>query len=139
MSPVYRSYTGVDISDAALRIAAQRAASSAREQVRFVQGFMHSYVPDSKPDVFLFRESLQYVSRNRKQARKELCTFLSRYADMLRANGVIIARLCADGSDAQRYAKTLEMIVREHFVLRECRWTQDPSALLIAFCPDVTR
>src|SRR5208283_922228 len=83
MDPVYRSYTGVDIADDAVRVATERAAKAGRERVRFCQGFMHSYIPEHPPDVFLFRESLMYVSRNRSHLIDEMTAFLHRYVEML--------------------------------------------------------
>lgn len=133
MAPIYRSYTGVDISDAALRIAAKRAAAAGCERVRFVQGFMHSYVPERKPDVFLFRESLMYVSRRRKHLSGEMAGFLQRYAAMLEKGGVIIARHSRETPCEKGRADQIEAVVRRNFEVLECRHTQQPAALLIVF------
>jgi len=132
MAPVYRSYTGVDISEVALQIAAKRAAEAGRHHVRFVQGFMHTYTPHGRPDVFLFRESLYYVSRQRSHSMKDLADFLQRYAAMLSEEGVIIASIC--NSD-EKCADRVEAVIRQNFDILECRRTQRPPALLLVFQP----
>jgi 2-polyprenyl-3-methyl-5-hydroxy-6-metoxy-1,4-benzoquinol methylase len=135
MAPVYRSYTGVDISDAALRIAAKRAAEAGCDRVRFVQGFMHSYIPDQKPGVFLFRESLMYVSRRRSHFAENMAGFLQRYVAMLAENGVIIVRYCRETPNDKDRADQIEAVVRQNFEVIECRHTQQPQALLLVFQP----
>lgn len=133
MCPLYRSYTGVDISDAALSVATQRAAAAGRTRARFVQGFMHSYAPDSKPDIFLFRESLMYVPRWRSQTDKALACFLRRYGAMLAPGGMIIVRLCRDTPPEEQYAVRVEDTVRQIFDVVERRTAREPAALMLVF------
>jgi len=131
--PVYRSYTGMDISDVALRIAAKRAAEAGRERVAFVQGFMHTFTPDKKPDIFLFRESLMYVCRRRSNVASEMAGFLRRYAAMLAAGGIMILRLCTSTPGEEHFADQVETVVRQNFEVVECRRTQEPPAVLLVF------
>jgi 2-polyprenyl-3-methyl-5-hydroxy-6-metoxy-1,4-benzoquinol methylase len=135
MPPVYRTYTGVDVSDVALGIAARRASEAGRERVAFVQGFMHSFRPDRKPDVFLFRESLQYVSRRRSHMAGNMARFLRRYAAMLAPGGIMISRLCISTPGEERYAVQVETVVRQNFEVIECRRTQEPPSLMLVFRP----
>lgn len=131
MTPVYRTYTGVDISDVALKIAAKRASEAGRERVAFVQGFMHSFIPYKTPDVFLFRESLHYVSRRRRQMPGNMARFLRRYAGMLAPGGIMICRLSTSGPSEAYYAAQIEMVIRQNFELIEYRRTQEPALLLV--------
>jgi trans-aconitate methyltransferase len=135
MPPVYRTYVGMDISDVALSIAATRATEAGRERVAFVQGFMHSFTPEKKPDVFLFRESLQYVSRRLGKCQTDLSAFLRRYASMLAARGIMIARVCISTPREEYYAAQVEIVVRHNFEIIECRRTIKPAALLLVFQP----
>jgi len=135
MPPIYRTYTGVDVSDVALSIAAKRASEAGRERVTFVQGFMHSFTPDKKPDVFLFRDSLQYVSRRRSHMASNMARFLRRYAAMLAPSGMMISRLCTNTPGEEHYATEVETVVRQNFEVIECQRTQEPHSLLLVFRP----
>jgi ubiquinone/menaquinone biosynthesis C-methylase UbiE len=135
MPPVYGTYTGVDISDVALSIAAKRASEVGRERVAFVQGFMHSFTPDRKPDVFLFRESLQYVSRLQTHMSVSMARFLRRYAAMLAPGGLMICRLATNTPRGKYNATQVEAVVRQNFELVECRRTEEPLSLMLVFRP----
>jgi len=135
MPPIYRTYTGIDISDVALSIASKRAAEAGRERVSFVQGFMHTFTPKKKPDVFLFRESLMYVSRRRSRIASHMTGFLRRYAAMLASGGIMVVRLCTSTAREEYLASEVETIVRQNFEVIECRRTQEPASLLLVFQP----
>jgi 2-polyprenyl-3-methyl-5-hydroxy-6-metoxy-1,4-benzoquinol methylase len=135
MPLIYRTYTGVDISDVALGIAAKRAAEAGRERVAFIQGFMHTFTPKKKPSVFLFRESLYYVSRRRSRLATNMASFLRRYAAMLAPDGIMICRLCISTPSEEWYAAQVETVVCQNFKVIECRRTQEPPALLLVFKP----
>jgi SAM-dependent methyltransferase len=135
MPPVYRTYTGVDISDAALSIAAKRASEAGRGRVAFVQGFMHTFTPGKRPDVFLFRESLQYVSRRRSQLPSDVARFLRRYAEMLAPGGIMICRLATNTPRGKHLTAQVEAVVRQNFEIVECRRTQEPQSLMVVFQP----
>jgi trans-aconitate methyltransferase len=139
MPPVYRTYTGMDISDVALTIAAKRAAEAGRERVAFVQGFMHTFTPSKKPDVFLFRESLMYVSRRRSHIASDMAAFLRRYAAMLAPRGIMIVRLCTNTPSERHLADQVETIARQNFEVIECRHTHEPASLLLVFQPSRQR
>jgi SAM-dependent methyltransferase len=135
MLPIYKTYTGVDISDVALSIAAKRAAEAGRERVAFVQGFMHAFTPEKKPDVFLFRESLQYVSRRETRLAVNMARFLRRYAAMLAPGGIMICRLATNTPRGRYNAAQVEAVVRQNFEVIECRRTQEPLSLMLVFQP----
>jgi len=131
MPPVYRTYTGVDLSDVALSIAAKRASEAGRQRVAFVQGFMHSFTPARSPDVFLFRESLQYVSRSRRYMAGNMARFLRRYAAMLAPSGLMICRLNTTTPRGKYNAGQIEAVVNQNFEVIECRYTEEPALLLV--------
>lgn len=135
MPPVYRTYTGVDISDVALSIAAKRAAEAGRERAVFVQGFMHDFTPEKKPDVFLFRESLQYVSRRQTHIAVDMDCFLQRYAAMLAPDGMMICRLATNTPRGKYKAAQVEAVVRKNFEVIECRRSQGSLSLMLVFRP----
>jgi 2-polyprenyl-3-methyl-5-hydroxy-6-metoxy-1,4-benzoquinol methylase len=135
LPPIYRTYTGVDISDVALRIAAKRAAETGRQRVTFIQGCMHTFKPAKKMDVFLFRESLMYVCRRRNHVASEMSNFLQRYASMLAPGGMMVIRLCTGTAGEAQLAYNVEAIVREKFGVIERRCTQKPPSLLLVFRP----
>jgi SAM-dependent methyltransferase len=135
MPPVYATYTGVDISDVALSIAAKRAYEAGRERVAFVQGFMHSFTPEKRPDVFLFRESLQYVSRRRTHMAVDVDRFLRRYGTMLAPGGMMICRLATNTPRGKYNSAQVEAVVRQNFEVIECRRSQEPLSLMLVFRP----
>ena len=135
LPPIYETYTGVDISDVALGIAAKRAAEAGRAKVNFIQGSMHAFIPGKMMDVFLFRESLMYVCRRRGHIVTEMSSFLQRYASMLTPGGIMVVRLCTGNDCEDRLARNVEAVVRQRFSLIERRCTQEPSCLLLVFAP----
>lgn len=138
MPPIYKTYTGVDISKIALGIAAKRAEETGRKRAYFVQGSMHRFAPATKIDVFLFRESLQYVSRRRSDVSTEMAAFLKRYASMLEPGGIIVVRLCTESTGEEYFASKVEAIVRQSYNIIECRHTHKPPSLLLVFKPSVS-
>jgi len=86
----FREYTGVDVSDAAVKtaIAALATEVDRSSKVRFLVSDISRFVPDRKFSVILFRESIYYVPAHR------IKPMLERYCDHLLPDGVIIVRLC---------------------------------------------
>jgi len=83
----YREYTGVDISDVALRTASERSQTSGRaNKNQYVQHDIASYSPARKYRVILFRESIYYIPRIK------IKRMLERYARHLEPGGVFIVR-----------------------------------------------
>lgn len=80
----YARYLGVDISDAAIRMAAHRSALAGRTKNCYLQGDIRDYAPPQSFDVILFRESLYYVAPSHVEPT------LRRYARFLLPDGVII-------------------------------------------------
>ena len=94
----YRVYVGVDISEAALAKARKRTAECGRTNKNlFLQGDFLSYVPGSKFDVILFRESMYHVPLGKVKA------VLDRYSQYLTDTGVFVVRMAT--SDTQGNTK----------------------------------
>jgi 2-polyprenyl-6-hydroxyphenyl methylase/3-demethylubiquinone-9 3-methyltransferase len=86
----YGQYTGVDISEVAVRTAADRSASAggARAQKnRYLSADTLAYVPDQSYDLILFRESIYYFPFHKIKG------ILERYAGNLDDGGVLLVTL----------------------------------------------
>jgi 2-polyprenyl-3-methyl-5-hydroxy-6-metoxy-1,4-benzoquinol methylase len=84
----YRSYVGVDISEAALEKARRRTARDGRAaRNTFVCSDFLSYKPDQKFDVILFRESMYHVPLGKVK------TLLDYFSPYLQTEGVFIVRM----------------------------------------------
>ncbi|TMQ30284.1 MAG: methyltransferase domain-containing protein [Nitrospirae bacterium] len=106
----YRSYTGVDISDSAIRKALTRAINNNRQlKNEYVCDDISSYVPRTRYDVILFRESIFYLPNY--QIKK----ILNRYSSYLSHGGVFIVRMC----DRRRHGSIVRLIETHHRVLEK--------------------
>jgi SAM-dependent methyltransferase len=101
----YRTYLGVDISEACLAKAIKRTTETGRaEKNSFAQSDFLSYVPTQQFDVILFRESMYHVPIGK------IVPTLDRYSKYLRDGGVFIVRMgIADGKsgNAKRRPKAM--------------------------------
>jgi SAM-dependent methyltransferase len=132
----YRSYLGVDISEAALAKARRRSEECGRrDKNRFECGDFLTYVPTGQYDVILFRESMYHVPLSRVKET------LDRYAAYLKEGGVIIVRLFAssgdraDGKDKYRPAAMLGIMETEFDVVEKCRYEDPGRPTVIVFRP----
>jgi SAM-dependent methyltransferase len=123
MAGHYRSYLGVDISEAALAKARRRSQECGRgDKNSFACGDFLTYVPPSQFDVILFRESLYHVPLGKiKQT-------LDRYSEYLKQGGVFVVRLFAssaeraNGEDKPRPAAMLRIVETGFNVLEKTRY-----------------
>jgi len=93
----YKEYTGVDLSEVAVRKAARRSEREGRaKKNRYVQSDMRFYVPKQKHDVILFRESLYQIRPDKINAA------LDRYFPYLPEGGVFIAVISRNGTKRVR-------------------------------------
>ena len=132
----YRSYLGVDISEAALAKARRRSQQCGRQDKNhFECGDFLSYVPSGQYDVILFRESMYHVPLGKVKAT------LDRYSVYLRDRGVFVVRLFAssgdrvDGKDKQRPVAMLSIMEAEFDVLEKCRYEELGRPTVIVFRP----
>ncbi len=132
----YRSYLGVDISEAALAKARRRSQECGRQaKNHFECGDFLSYVPSGQYDVILFRESMYHVPLGKVKAT------LDRYSVYLKDGGVFVVRLFAssgdrvDGKDKHRPAAMLGIMEREFDVLEKVRYDVPGRPTVMAFRP----
>jgi SAM-dependent methyltransferase len=128
----YRTYVGVDISEAALGKAAMRTEENGRsDKNRFERADFLSYVPTQQFDVILFRESMYHVPLGKTKA------ILDRYSTYLTGEGVFIVRMYAcnqDGKIKQRPKAMFDVIEAEFDVVEKCHYSE-AGATVIVFRP----
>jgi SAM-dependent methyltransferase len=116
----YQEYTGLDISDVAVEKAKCRSESYQRgKKNRYAQSDISAYIPVTRFDVILFRESIYYIPRGRIKAT------LERYSRYLKEGGVLIVR-CHDPSVAKDLLRLIDRgfgIVEQH--------SSDPSGPVV--------
>src|SRR6202453_4774523 len=129
----YRSYLGVDISDAALAKARKRSADCDRQDKNhFECGDFLTYVPTGQYDVILFRESMYHVPLGKVKST------LDRYSEYLKDGGVFVVRLFAssnDGKNKQRPMAMLGIMEDEFDVLERCQYEEAGRPTVIVFRP----
>jgi SAM-dependent methyltransferase len=121
----YRSYVGVDISEAALAKAAKRTQESGRaDRNSFVVSDFLGYRPTQEFDIILFRESLYHVPYG------QVKPILEKYSKHLKSDGVFIVRLYAGdnrpGKIKRRVVNKMDLIKRE-FDIVECQRFETPG------------
>ena len=134
----YRSYLGVDISEAALHKARRRSQECGRgEKNSFACGDFLTYVPTGKYDVILFRESMYHVPLGKVRAT------LDRYSEYLKENGVFVVRLFASSiesaKDKYRPTAMLGIMETEFDVLEKARYDVPGAPVVMVFRPKPQR
>jgi len=133
LAPIYKTYLGVDISEAALAKAKRRSLECGRQDKNsFACGDFLTYVPTGKYDVILFRESMYHVPLGKVKST------LDRYSEYLKDNGVFVVRLFAssqDGKDKQRPIAMLGIMETEFDVLENCQYESPGRPTVIVFRP----
>jgi cyclopropane fatty-acyl-phospholipid synthase-like methyltransferase len=107
----YREYTGVDISDVAIKKARQRSQAAGRSaKNEYFQCDIMTFVPRQLYDVILFRESIAYIPRAKVPA------LLARYAKYLNPEGVFIVRWSnpRQGEEIMEHAEGAYRLVERH-------------------------
>lgn len=132
----YRSYLGVDVSEAALAKARRRSEECGRQDKnRFECGDFLTYVPTGQYDVILFRESMYHVPLSKVKET------LDRYSVYLKDGGVFVVRLFAssgdspDGKDKYRPAAMLGVMETEFNVLEKARYDVPGRPTVMVFRP----
>ena len=120
-SSMYDRYTGVDISEQAVRRARARSMGSERQRKNeYVCADISLYEPQQRYDVILFRESLFYVPKSR------IVGMLARYRGWLTEQGVIIVRMC----DRNRYSGIVRLI-EQNFAIVDQSPDSDANIILV--------
>jgi SAM-dependent methyltransferase len=114
----YRSYTGVDISDAAIAKAKRKDPKNL-----YLQGDILSFTLRSVYDVILFGDSIYYFPQSKAEK------ILNRYSKYLAPNGVLLIRTWAMG---ERAKKILAYIERSFDVVERTSYLE--SKLMVIAC-----
>ena len=123
----YSDYTGIDVSDIAIKKAAARSAANGRTHKNcYQQGDLLRFVPSHKYDVILFRESIYYVTRSAIKG------VLNRYAGYLTEQGVLIVYV---GGVQARKASRILKIIETNFEIVGRGPTERPGQFLVVFKP----
>jgi 2-polyprenyl-3-methyl-5-hydroxy-6-metoxy-1,4-benzoquinol methylase len=118
---VFSTYTGVDISQAAIDSANLKLKGTTREdRAHFVLGELESFEPNEKYDLILFRESIYYLPK------VKIIPTLHRYSEYLDKEGHIVIRM----HDKSKYNHITKM-VEKHFVVVDRYTPTDLSAIII--------
>lgn len=133
----YRTYLGVDISDACLIKARARTNQTGRsDRNTFVQGDLLKYLPDHAFNVILLRESLYHVSKGR------IPSVLHRYSGYLKEDGVFIVRVFTSvkGKDLVRPREMMHALEAGfHVVERNEQRMPQATAVVLVFQPKSRR
>ena len=130
----YRSYVGVDISQAALDKAAKRTKESGRDQKNsFTQSDFLGYGPVKEFDVILFRESLYHVPFG------QVKPILDKFSKDLKNGGVFVVRLYAGDARPEkikwRVQRKLDLIKRNFDVVESRQFETPGYPTVIVFRP----
>jgi SAM-dependent methyltransferase len=130
----YRSYTGVDISDAALAKAVKRSMESGREEKNsFAQSDFLGYNPCKNFEIILFRESLYHVPFGQVEP------ILDKYSKYLKEGGVFVVRLFAGdarpGKIKWRVKRKLDLIKREFDIVESRQFETPGYPTVVVFRP----
>ena len=122
-SAAYRSYTGIDISDVAIKKAIRRSELSGRRaKNRYVQSDIATYVPQGTFSVILLRESLNYIPG------RDVAGMLRRYRNYLQEHGTFIVRLY----DRHRH-EAIHRLIRRNFRVIEEFLPEDAPTIVVVF------
>jgi SAM-dependent methyltransferase len=137
-SEVYRSYVGVDISEAALAKAEKRTQENGRaDKNSFVVSDFLGYKPTQEFDIILFRESLYHVPYG--QVKK----ILDKYSKNLKSTGVFVVRLYAGddrpGKIKRRVTRKMDLIKREFDMVESQRFETPGLPTVLVFRPQPQR
>ena len=131
---VYRSYIGVDISEAALAKAVKRTQENGRaDKNSFARADFLGYTPTQEFDVILFRESMYHVPYG------QVLKILEKYSKYLKKSGVFIVRLYAGdsrpGKIKRRVKRKLDLIKREYDIVESCQYDTRGLPTVLVFRP----
>jgi SAM-dependent methyltransferase len=130
----YRSYVGVDISEAALGKGVRRTKENGREDKNtFAQGDFLGYAPTQKFDVILFRESMYHIPFG------QVRPILDKYSRYLNDGGVFIVRLYAadikTGKIKSRVTSKLDLIKGAFDIVESCEYDTPGRPTVLVFRP----
>lgn len=125
---IYRSYTGVDISENAIQRAGIRSKNNRREKRnKYICADMSLYTPEKTYDIILFRESIWYIPKYK------IRNVLDRYSVYLEETGVFIVRI----DDKKKYSSIVRLLKRNYHIV-ESFTTTDADIILVFHCMERT-
>jgi SAM-dependent methyltransferase len=130
----YKTYVGVDISEAALAKAVRRTEKNGRmDKNTFAVSDFLGYAPTQEFDVILFRESMYHVPFGQVQA------ILDKYSKYLKSGGVFMVRLyagdIATGRIKPRVTAKLDLIKREFDIVESTEYELPGRPTVLVFRP----
>jgi SAM-dependent methyltransferase len=130
----YRSYIGVDISEAALAKAVKRTKENGRaDKNSFVASDFLGYTPAQEFDIILFRESMYHIPFG------QVSEMLEKYSKYLKNTGVFIVRVYAadfsTGKIKGRVTKKLDLIKRQFEVVESAQNSNPGLPTVLVFRP----
>jgi SAM-dependent methyltransferase len=130
----YRSYVGVDISEAALAKGLKRTQENGRAgKNNFVCSDFLGYNPAGSFDVILFRESMYHIPY------LKILPILQKYKQSLKESGVFIVRLYAadleTGKRKSRVTSKIDLIKREFDVFESAEYKTPGLPTILVFRP----
>ncbi len=130
----YRSYIGVDISEAALAKAVKRTAENGRsDKNSFVCSDFLGYKPTKEFDIILFRESMYHIPYG------QVLEILEKYSKSLKKGGVFVVRLYAGdhrpGKIKHRVIRKLDLIKREFDIVESREYDTRALPTVLVFRP----
>jgi len=137
-SAAYRSYIGVDISEAALTKAVKRTEENGRSgKNSFVCSDFLGYSPTKEFGVILFRESLYHVPFGQG------LEILDKYSKHLKKEGVFVVRLYAGdhrpGKIKYRVQRKIDLIKREFDIVESRQYDTPGFPTVLVFRPRPSR
>jgi SAM-dependent methyltransferase len=130
----YRSYVGVDISEAALAKAVKRTEENGRsEKNSFECSDFLRYMPTKEFDIILFRESMYHIPYG------QVLEILDKYSEFLKNDGVFVVRLYAGdhraGKIKYRVQRKLDLIRREFDIVESGQYDTPGTPTVLVFRP----
>ena len=130
----YRTYIGVDISEAALAKAVKRTAENGRsEKNSFACSDFLGYKPTKEFDIILFRESMYHIPYG------QVLEILEKYSKSLKKGGVFVVRLYAGdhrpGKIKHRVIRKLDLIKREFDIVESREYDTPGLPTVLVFRP----
>jgi SAM-dependent methyltransferase len=130
----YKTYVGVDISEAALAKAVRRTQENGRaDKNSFARSDFLGYAPTQKFDLILFRESMYHVPFGQVRA------ILDKYSKYLKTGGVFIVRLyagdIATGKIKPRVTAKMDLIKREFDIVESTEYELPGRPTVLVFRP----
>lgn len=117
----YTHYKGVDISMVAITKAIEFSSADTNRHGKnsFVIGDISAYVPETKYNIILFRESIYYLNKFAIQK------MLNKYKGYLKDDGVIIVRI----HDSHKYKSIIRLIINTYNI--QDKFESDTSRMII--------